>query len=94
MTISMDQASVPVFIRMLDNLARIIEKVAAHAGARKIEPAVLLNYRLYPDMLPFLKQIQVATDMGKGCAARFRVQEPGKFEDNEASFPELMTRIA
>ncbi|HYK13859.1 MAG TPA: DUF1993 family protein, partial [Burkholderiales bacterium] len=55
MTISMYQASVPVFIHMLENLARITEKGAAHAEARKIEPAVLINYRLYPDMLPFSK---------------------------------------
>jgi hypothetical protein len=94
MTISMYQASVPVFIHMLENLARITEKGAAHAEARKIEPAVLINYRLYPDMLPFSKQIQVATDMAKGCAARLAGQEPVKFEDNEASFPELLARIA
>ena len=94
MTISMYQASVPVFIHMLENLARITEKGASHAEARKIEPAVLINYRLYPDMLPFSKQIQVATDMAKGCAARLAGQEPVKFEDNEASFPELLARIA
>jgi hypothetical protein len=79
---------------MLENLARITEKGASHAEARKIEPAVLINYRLYPDMLPFSKQIQVATDMAKGCAARLAGQEPVKFEDNEASFPELLARIA
>ena len=90
----MYHASVPVFIHMLENLARITEKGASHAEARKIEPAVLINYRLYPDMLPFSKQIQVATDMAKGCAARLAGQEPVKFEDNEASFPELLARIA
>ncbi len=94
MTISMYQASVPVFVRMLENLSRIVDKGAAHAEARKIEPAVLINYRLHPDMLPFSKQIQIATDMAKGCAARLAGQEPVKFEDNEASFPELQARIA
>ena len=84
----------PVFIRTLDNLARITEKVAAHAGTRKIEPAVLLNYRLYPDMLPFFEADSGCDGMAKGCAARFGGQEPVKFEDIEASFPELLTRIA
>jgi len=94
MTISMYQASAPVFVRMLENLGRIVEKGAAHAESRKIEPAALINFRLYPDMLPFTKQIQIATDMAKGCVARLAGQEPVKFEDNEASFPELMARIA
>jgi uncharacterized protein len=93
MTISMYGASVPVFTRMLRNLAGIVEKGAAHAEARKIEPAVLINMRLYPDMLPFSKQIQIATDMAKGCAARLAGQEPVKFEDNEATFPELLARV-
>ena len=93
MTISMYQASAPVFVRMLENLSRIVDKGAAHAEARKIEPAVLINYRLYPDMLPFSKQIQIATDIAKGCVARLAGQEPIKFEDNEASFPELQARI-
>jgi hypothetical protein len=94
MAITMYNASVPVFIRMLENLGRIVEKGAAHADARKIEPAVLINYRLYPDMLPFAKQIQIATDMAKGCAARLAGQEPVKFDDNEATFDELASRIA
>ena len=93
MTISMYQASVPVFVRMLQNLAGIVEKGAAHAAAKKIEPAVLINSRLYPDMLPFVKQIQIATDTAKGCAARLAGREPVKFEDNEAGFPELLARI-
>jgi hypothetical protein len=93
MAISMYQASVPVFVRMLQNLVVIVEKGAAHAEAKKIEPAVLINSRLYPDMLPFVKQIQIATDMAKGCAARLAGQEPLKFEDNETTFPELVARI-
>ncbi len=94
MKISMYQASVPTFIRMLNNLTAILEKAAAHAEARKIDPAVLVNSRLYPDMLPLARQIQIATDGVKGGAARLAGLEPPKYEDNEASFPELVARIS
>ena len=70
MTISMYQASVPVFVRSLGNLSAILDKAAAHAEANKIDPAVLLATRLYPDMFPLSRQIQIATDMAKGAAAR------------------------
>ncbi|MGH8750105.1 MAG: DUF1993 domain-containing protein [Burkholderiales bacterium] len=93
MKISMYQASVPVFIRMLKNLAAILGKGAAHADARKIEPAVLINSRLFPDMFALARQVQVATDVAKGCGARLAGLEPPKFEDNEATFPELLARI-
>jgi hypothetical protein len=93
MTISMYQASVPVFIRMLNNLCAILEKAAAHAEAKKIDPAVLTNSRLYPDMLPLARQIHVATDQAKGCGARLAGIEPPKFEDIEMTFPELIARI-
>lgn len=93
MTISMYQASVPAFIRMLSNLSAILEKAAAHAEARKIDPAVLVNSRLYPDMFPLARQVQIATDQAKGCGARLAGLEPPKFEDNEATFPELIARI-
>ena len=89
----MYQASVPVFSRALNNLAAILEKAAAHAEARKIEPAVLINYRLYPDMLPLLKQIQIASDSAKGGVARLAGGEPPKYEDNEASIAELIARL-
>lgn len=59
MTISMYQASVPAFIRVLDNLAAVLEKAAAHAEAKKIDPAVLIASRLYPDMFPLVKQVQI-----------------------------------
>ena len=61
MTLSMYQASVPVFLRMMNNLIVILEKGMAHAEARKIEPEVLINARLYPDMFPMLRQIRIAT---------------------------------
>ena len=89
----MYQASVPVFARVLNNLAAILEKAAAHADARKIDPAVLVNYRLYPDMLPLARQIQIATDGAKGGVARLAGVEPPKYEDNEATFADLVARL-
>ena len=89
----MYQASVPVFVRALNNLAALLEKAAAHAEARKIDPAVLINTRLYPDMLPLSKQVQIASDSAKGGAARLAGAEPPKYEDNETSFPELIARL-
>lgn len=93
MTISMYQASAPAFIRMLNNLAAILEKAAAHADAKTIDPAVLLNTRLYPDMFPLVRQVQIATDTAKGCAARLAGREPPRYQDNEASFAALLARI-
>jgi uncharacterized protein len=90
--ISMFQASVPVFSHSLNNLAAILEKAAAHAQAKKIDPAVLINSRLYPDMLPLLKQVQIASDSAKGGVARLAGDEPPKYEDNEVSFPDLIAR--
>ena len=93
MTISMYQASVPTFVRMLNNLTAILEKAAAQAEAKKWDAAVLINARLYPDMLPFVQQIQIATDGAKGGAARLAGQEPPKFEDNEKNFSDLISRV-
>ena len=93
MNISMYQASVPVFSRALNNLAAILEKAAAQAEAKKIDPAVLIGYRLYPDMLPLARQIHIATDGAKGGVARLAGVEPPKYEDNEASFPDLISRL-
>ena len=93
MTISMYQASVPVFIHMLNNLVAILEKATAHAEARKIDPAVLINSRLAPDMFPLSRQVQIATDGAKGCAARLAGLEPPRYEDNESTFPELIARL-
>ena len=93
MKISMYQACVPVFSRALNNLAAILEKASAHAEARKIDPAVLLNYRLYPDMLPLARQVQIASDSAKGGVARLAGAEPPKYEDNEASIADLIARL-
>ena len=76
MTISMYQASVPVFARMLGNLRAILDKAAAHARAKGIEEAVLLDARLYPDMFPFTRQVQLACDFGRGTGARLAGKEP------------------
>lgn len=93
MAISMYRASVPPIVRSLTNLRTILEKAAAHAEARKIDPSVLLNMRLYPDMLPMSRQVQIATDNAKGVASRLAGMEPPKYEDNESTFPELVARI-
>jgi hypothetical protein len=93
MKLSMYQASVPVFSRQLNNLAAILDKAAAYADARKFDPSVLVNARLYPDMLPLSKQVQIATDHAKGAVARLAGVEPPKYEDTEASFPELIERV-
>lgn len=93
MALSMYQSSVPVFVKMLSNLSAILQKAAAHAEAKKIEPRALLEGRLYPDMFTLTRQVQIATDSAKGCAARLAGVEPPKFEDNEASFADLEARL-
>ena len=94
MTISMYQASVPVFVRMLKNLSAILQKAADYAAFKKIEPVVLINARLAPDMFAFVRQIQIATDGVKGCAARLAGVEVPSYADNETTFEELQARIA
>jgi len=94
MSLTMYQASIPVFVRMLDNLSGILDKAAAHAEAKKIDPAIFVNARLAPDMFPLSRQVQIATDMVKGCAARLAGIEVPSYEDNETTFSELQARIA
>jgi hypothetical protein len=93
MAISMFQASVPVFTRALNNLAGILEKGAAHAKVHKIEEAVLLNSRLFPDMFALVRQVQIATDTARSGAGRLAGAEFPAYEDNETTFAELATRI-
>jgi len=90
----MHALSVPVFVKTLTALSGVLDKAAAHAEARKINPSVLLGARLFPDMFPLARQVQIACDFAKGAAARLAGQEPPAFEDNEASFDELKARIA
>ena len=94
MTLSMYQASVPVFIRGLTNLATILQKAAAHAQTKKIDPAVLVNARLYPDMFPLPRQVQIATDHARGAAARLAGMERPSYPDTETTFEQLQARIA
>ena len=92
MKIAMYDACVPPGIRMMNNLAEILEKAAAHAEAKKIDPSVLVNARLYPDMFPLVRQVQIASDSAKGGAARLAGLAPPSYEDNEKSLPELIAR--
>ena len=93
MTISMYQASVPAFVRGLTNLSAILDKAAADAEARKIDPAVLINSRLAPDMFPLARQIMIAADFAKGPVARLAGAEVPKYEDNETTIAEFKARI-
>jgi uncharacterized protein len=93
MTISMYQAAIPPMVRALNNLAAILEKGEASAIARKIDPSVLIASRLYPDMLPLVKQIQIASDVSRRGAARLAGVEAPSMEDSETSFPELIARL-
>jgi hypothetical protein len=94
MSISMYQASAPVFDRLLGNLAAILAKATDWAETRKIDPAVLLASRLAPDMFPLTRQLQIACDFGKGTCARLAGLDVPKYEDNETTFAEFQARIA
>jgi uncharacterized protein len=93
MTISTYQASVPLLIRTLNNFAAILEKGAAYSEAKKIDPTVLINTRLYPDMFPLGRQVQIASDVSRRGVARLAGLEAPKYEDNETTFPELINRL-
>lgn len=93
MSLSMYQASIPGFIHALTNLITLLEKGLAYAETKKIDPSVLLNSRLFADMLPLTRQIHIATDGVKGCAARLAGQQPPVYEDNETTFAELIARL-
>jgi uncharacterized protein len=93
MTISMYQAAIPPMRRALTNLSAILEKGEASAIARKIDPSVLITSRLYPDMLPLVKQVQIASDIARRGAARLAGVEAPAMEDNETTFPELVVRL-
>ena len=93
MTISMYQASVPVFVKGLTNLKAILEKAAAHAQAHKIDETVFVTARLYPNMLPLAKQIQIASDFARGTTARLAGAETPSWEDNEKTLADLIARV-
>ena len=93
MTLSIYATSVPVFSQMLRGLSEVLRKAEAHASNKKIEPEVLLQARLFPDMFPLLRQVQVATDFAKSVTARLAGVEVPKFDDSEKTFAELQARI-
>ena len=93
MTISMYSASAPVFAKMLGNMLEWMEAAKAHAEAKKFDTAVYMTLRLAPDMLPFPRQIQIASDAVKGAMARLSGQTAPAWEDNEATFDDLIARI-
>ncbi|MEP6965276.1 MAG: DUF1993 domain-containing protein [Polaromonas sp.] len=94
MTSAIYTASIPVFKQMLGGLSQVLTKAEAHASAKKIDPNALLQARLFPDMFPLLRQVQVATDFAKSVSARLAGVEVPKVEDSEQSFADLQARIA
>jgi hypothetical protein len=94
MTISMYRASAPVFVQILSASSSCLDKAQAFADAKKIDPAVLLQSRLYPDMFAFSRQIQIASDFAKNTMARLAGIEPPKYEDTETIIEQLKARIA
>jgi uncharacterized protein len=93
MSISMYSASVPVFTTLLRNLSHFLDKARSSAEARKFDTAVLMGYRLAPDMLPFTRQVLIACDAAKLCVARLAGVEAPKFDDTETTLDELQQRV-
>ena len=94
MPFTMSQASLPALQMGLTALSAVLDKAEAYAAAKKIDPKVLLDTRLAPDMFPLLMQVQVATDLAKNGAARLSGVEPPRHEDNEKTIEELKARVA
>ena len=94
MTFNTYTASIPVFKQILNSLVAILDKAEAHVTDKKLDANALLQFRLFPDMLPFSRQIQIATDFAKGAGARLAGQEVPPYEDTEKTFAELKARLA
>ncbi len=94
MNMSMNRAKVPRFVNILGNLSGILDKAQAHVDAKKIDRAVLPNYRLFPDMLAMTTQVQIACDAAKGVVARLAGVDIPAFEDNEKTIADLKARVA
>ncbi len=94
MSVSLFDVSVPVLVHALTNLSGLLDKAAAHAAAKKIDPAIYVQARLFPDMLPLARQVQIACDTAKGAGARLAGIENPKHEATESTIPELKARIA
>ena len=93
MSITIHQASVPVFVQGLKGLRGVLSKAAAHVETRKLDPDALLKARLFPDMFPLLRQVQIATDFAKGCCARLAGQDVPAWDDVETGFSDLIARV-
>jgi len=93
MSLTMYSASAPVFVRMLGNMLNWLDKAQLHADERKFDSTNYLGLRLAPDMLPFSRQIQIATDGAKGCVARLSGTEVPKWDDTEATLAQLRARV-
>jgi uncharacterized protein len=94
MAVSLYDFSIPAITRGLTNLSAILDKASAYAAAKKFDPLVLTQSRLYPDMHPLIRQVQIACDTAKGAAGRLAVIEVPKHEDTEVTFEDLKQRIA
>ncbi|UZJ58681.1 DUF1993 domain-containing protein [Pseudomonas sp. KU26590] len=93
MTLSLYAASIPVFKQMLTALSAVLAKGEAHATAKNIQPDALLQARLFPDMFPLVRQVQIAVDFAKGASARLAGLEPPKYEDTETTFADLQALL-
>ena len=93
MSIAVYDASVPAFVQVLEALIGLVDKAEAHAQAKKIEPSVLLGARLYPDMFPLVRQLQLSTDFAKGASARLAGVDVPSYQDTEASFADIRQRL-
>lgn len=93
MSIPIYDASVPVFVQVLEALIGLVDKAEAHAQAKKIEPSVLLGARLFPDMFPLVRQLQLSTDFAKGACARLAGVDVPSYQDTEASFADIRQRL-
>lgn len=93
MTISLYSASVPVFRQMLNSVGAILDKAEQHAMAKNIDPNVLLQARLFPDMFPLIRQVQIAADFARGVSARLAGVEVPKYDDNEVTFADLRSLL-
>jgi hypothetical protein len=94
MSLTMYEASIEVLVHGLGTLSAILDKAAAHAEAKKIDPAIFVNARLAPDMFALARQVQIVSDTAKGCGGRLAGIDIPSFADTETSFPELQARIA
>ncbi len=94
MALSMHTASVPIFLAMLGNLSKWLDKAALHAAAKGFDPDTLMSVRLAPDMLPFGRQVQIACDAAKFGVSRLAGGDAPSFDDSEKSLAALKERIA